>query len=131
MHRWYEPKDDRKEKNLAHSTEAEVGAVLVRDLPVPEGGEVVGLGDTAYEAASVRQVCEERNFTWITPVNPELVLAGDKPRPKVSSRISDMTARQFSPIRLQPTQGDYVAQRRASACRIGPKAKTKPFYART
>lgn len=130
FHRCYYTKDYCKEKNLDHRTEAELGAVLVRDLPVPEGVEVVVLGDTAYEAASVRQACEERNFTWITPVNPERVLAGEKPRPKVSSRISDMTARQFSPIRLKPTQGDYVAQRRVSACRIGPKAKTKTFYAR-
>ena len=97
------------------------GGVVVVDEEVVE---VVVLGDTAYEAASVRQACVERNFTWITPTNPERVMAGEKPRPKVSSRISDMTARQFSPIRLKPNQGDYVAQRRVSACRIGPKVKT-------
>ena len=130
FHRCYYTKDYCKKMNLDRRTEAELGAVLVRDLPVPDGVEVVVLGDTAYEAASVRQACEQRNFTWITPANPERVLTGEKPRPKVSSRISDMTARQFSPIRLKPTQGDYVAQRRVSACRIGPKAKTKTFYAR-
>ncbi len=119
-----------KQHNIDHRTEAELGAAMVRELPLPEGAEVVVLGDTAYEAASVRQACDERNFTWITPANPERVLAGEKPRPKVSSRISDMTARQFSPIRLKPNQGDYVAQRRVSACRIGPKVKTKTFYAR-
>ena len=117
-----------KKHNIDHRTEAELGAALIRSLPVPEGVEVVVLGDTAYEAASVRQACVERNFTWITPTNPERVMAGEKPRPKVSSRISDMTARQFSPIRLKPNQGDYVAQRRVSACRIGPKVKTKTFY---
>jgi len=130
FHRCYYTKDYCKKKNLDYRTEAELGAALIRNLPVPDGVEVVVLGDTAYEAASVRQACERRNFTWITPANPERVLAGEKPRPKVSSRISDMTARQFSPIRLKPTQGDYVAQRRVSACRIGPKAKTKTFYTR-
>jgi len=130
FHRCYYTKQYCKQKNLDHHTEAELGAILVRDLPVPDGAEVVVLGDTAYEAASVREACDKRNFAWITPANPERVLAGDKPRPKVSSRISNLTARQFSPIRLTPTQGDYVAQRRVSACRIGPKVKTRTFYAR-
>lgn len=129
FHRCYYTEAYCKEKHLDHHTEAELGAALIRDLPVPDGAEVVVLGDTAYEAASVREACKERKFSWITPVNPERVLAGEKPRPKVSSRISTMTARQFSPIRLTPTKGDYVAQRRVSACRIGPKAKTRTFYA--
>jgi len=130
FHRCYYTQEYCKKMKLDHRTEAQLGAALVRDLPVPEGAEVVVLGDTAYEAASVREACQQRGFTWITPANPERVTVGDKPRPKVSSRISDMTARQFSPIRLKPTQGDYVRQRRVSACRIGPKAKTKTFYAR-
>jgi len=117
-----------KKHGIDHRTEAELGAALIRDLPVPEGVEVVVLGDTAYEAASIREACAQRNFTWITPANPERVLAGGKPRPKLSSRIIDMTARQFSTTRLTPTKGDYVAQRRVSACRIGPKTKTKTFY---
>lgn len=118
-----------KQNDLDHRTEAELGALLVRGLPVPNSAEVVVLGDTAYEAASVRQACEERDFWWITPSNPERVLAGESPRPKVSSRISDMTARQFSPIRLKPTRGHYVRQRRVSPCRLGPKTKTRTFYA--
>jgi hypothetical protein len=129
FHRCYYTQEYCEQKQLDHRTEAELGAALIRDLPVPDGVEVVVLGDTAYEAAPVRRACEERGFTWITPSNPERVLAGEKPRPKVSSRISDMTARQFSPIRLTPTKGGYVAQRRVSLCRIGPKAKTRTFYA--
>ncbi len=129
FHRCYYTEQYCRQKNLDHHTEAELAAMLIRSLPVPAGAEVVVLGDTAYDAASVRAACEERSFQWITPANPERVLAGDKPRPKLSSRISDLTARQFSPIRLTPTQGDYVAQRRVSACRIGPKVKTRTFYA--
>lgn len=118
-----------KQENLDHRTEAELGAILIRDLPVPAGAKVVVLGDTAYEAASIREACDKRKFKWITPSNPERVLEGEKPRLKVSSRISDMADQQFSPIRLTPTKGKYVAQRRVSACRIGPKAKTRTFYA--
>jgi len=129
FHRCYYTEAYCKQKKLDHRTEAELGAALIRDLPVPDGVKVVVLGDTAYEAASVREACDERKFKWITPSNPERVLASEKPRPKVSSRISDMTARQFSPIRLKPTAGKYVAQRRVSASRIGPKAKTRTFYA--
>lgn len=129
FHRCYYTKEYCEEKKRVHQTEAELGAALVRALPVPEGADVVVLGDTAYEAEVVRTACEARGFKWITPVNPERVLAGEKPRPKVSSRINDLTARQFSPVRLTPGKGDYVAQRRVAACRIGPKAKTRTFFA--
>ena len=44
-----------------------------------------GLGDTAFDAEAVQTACEERKFSWIVPINPERVLAGEKPRPKVSS----------------------------------------------
>jgi hypothetical protein len=129
FHHCYYTKEYCNQHGLDHRTEAELGALLVRTLPVPDGVETVVLGDTAYEAASVRQACQERGFTWITPANPERVLADDLPRPKVSSRISNMAARQFSPVRLTPTRGDYARQRRVSSCRMGPKTKTRTFYA--
>jgi IS4 transposase len=129
FHRCYYTREYCQEKKWAHHTEAELGAALVRALPVPEGTDVVVLGDTAYEAKVVRTACDARGFKWITPTNPERVLAGEKPRPKVSSRINDLAARQFSPVRLTPGEGDYVAQRRVAACRIGPRAKTRTFYA--
>jgi hypothetical protein len=130
FHHCYYTKEYCQKTKRTHFTEAELAAELIRDLPVPDGADVVVLGDTAYEAASVRKASDERNFTWITPANPERVLAGEKPRPKLSSRISDLSSRQFSPIRLTPAKGDYVAQRRVSACRIGPRAKTRTFYAK-
>lgn len=129
FHRCYYTKDYCKEKKIEHRTESQLAAALIRILPVPEGANVVVLGDTAYDAEVVRKACTKRGFKWITPVNPERVLAGEKPRPKVSSRLSDLKARQFSPVRLTPGKGKYVAQRRVAACRIGPKAKTRTFYA--
>lgn len=129
FHRCYYTKDYCDQKGLPYATEAELAAQLILAVPIPEGVEVVVLGDTAYEAQSVRDACAQRGYHWITPVNPERVLAGEKPRPKVRSRIKDLTAERFSTIRLVPGQGPYVAQRRASACRIGPKPKTRTFYA--
>jgi hypothetical protein len=129
FHRCYYTQEYCEQKGRDHRTESELGAVLIRALPVPEGIPVVVLGDTAYESEAVRTACDERGFKWITPANPERVLAGEKPRPKVSSRINDLTADSFSPVRLTPGKGDYVAQRRVAACRIGPKAKTRTFYA--
>src|SRR3954451_24652070 len=38
------------------------------------------------------------------------------------------TAEQYVPVRLTPGQGPYVAQRRAAACRVGPKAKTRTYW---
>lgn len=127
--RCYYTKEFCAQRKRQHLTEAELAAEIIQAVPVPEEADVVVLGDTAYEAASVREACDQRGFTWITPVNPERVLAGEKPRPKVRSRLLELTARQFSPIRLKPGKGRYVAQRRVAACRIGPKAKTRTFYA--
>ncbi len=128
FHRCYYTKAYCQEKQRDFRTEAELGAALIRALPVPDGAEVVVLGDTAYEAASVRNACADRGFDWIMPVNAERVVAGEKPRPKVRSLLKDLTADQFSTVRLTPGKGAYVAQRRVAPCRIGPKAKTKTFY---
>jgi hypothetical protein len=129
FHRCYYTEAYCAANGFDHRTEAELAAVLIGALPVPEGAQVTVLGDTAYDAAVVREACEQRGWKWITPVNPERVIEGDKPRPKVSSRLLDLTARQFSPIRLTPAKGPYVVQRRTARCRIGPKAKTRTFHA--
>jgi hypothetical protein len=115
-------------KNIDHRTEAELAAAMIDALPVPEGVNVCVLGDTAYDAACVHDACGRRHFSWITPVNPERVEEGDKPRPKVSARLAKLTPEEFSPIRLTPGKGKYVAQRRVAACRIGPKTKTRTFH---
>ena len=122
-------------KGLAHKTQAELGAELILELErlsLPATARVVVLGDTAYEAASIREACARRNYTWIMPLNPERVLAGAKPRPKVRTLAigptAELTADRFVPIRLVPSKGRHVAQRRLSKHRIGPKAKPRTFY---
>jgi hypothetical protein len=119
-----------KQTGRKHLTTAEAAAQLVRELPLPAGADVVVLGDTAYDADVLRQACAERGFRWIFPANPERVYAGPKgQRPKLRSRLKDWTELSQRTIRLHVSKGDYVAQRRASQWRVGPKQKPSVFYA--
>jgi hypothetical protein len=118
------------EHGLVHRTTAEAAAEMIRTLPLPASAEVVVLGDTAYEAAVVRQACEERNYTWIFPANPERVYEGSRgQRPKLRSRLQDWKRLSLSTIRLCASTGDYVAYRRLSKWRMGPKVKPRVYYA--
>jgi hypothetical protein len=117
-----------QKKKLQHRTTAESAADLIRQLPLPEGAEVVILGDTAYDADVVREACADRQYKWIFPCNPERVLAGSKPRPKVRSLLKDWSSWSLTTIRFSPGQGPYVDYRRLSPHRIGPKAKRRTFY---
>jgi Transposase DDE domain len=117
------------QKNKAYRTQTELAAELIRTVVVPERAEVVVLGDTAFDADTIRDACHERLFSWIVPVNPERVLAGAKgQRPKVSSLVDQLSAQQFAPVRLTPSEGPYVAMRRVARCRLGPKMKTRTLY---
>ena len=87
--RCYYTHDYCQQRQLKHYTEAELGAKLIRDLRVPNHAKVMVLGDTAYESQVVRKACEQREFSWIMPTNPERVIAGDQPRPKVKYAIID------------------------------------------
>jgi len=124
----YYTKNYCEQKGITYRTQSELGAELIRELHVPSHASVTVLGDTAYEAKAIRLACAKRNYTWIVPLNPERVLAGAKPRPKVRTLLSEMPAERFVPIRLDPNQGDFVDQRRLSRCRIGPKVKSRTFY---
>jgi hypothetical protein len=124
----YYTKEYCEKKKLTYRTQTELGAELIRELHVPRLARVIVLGDTAYEAKVIREACAKRNYTWIVPLNPERVLAGAKPRPKVRTLVSKMSADQFVPVRLNPNKGRFVAQRRLSRCRIGPKVKSRTFY---
>jgi hypothetical protein len=115
-------------KGRPHQTTAESAAELIRDLPLPEGARVVVLADTAYDAQVVRDACQDRGYTWIVPCNPERVLAGPKPRPKVRSLLKDWSKVSQQTVRFSPGQGPYVKYRRLSPHRIGPKAKPRTYY---
>jgi hypothetical protein len=115
-------------QNKAYRKQTELAAELIRSVAVPEGAEVVVLGDTAFDADTIRAACAERQWTWIVPLNPERVLEVAKPRPKVWSLVKELKAEHFTPVRLHPGQGPFVAQRRVARCRLGPKVKTRTFY---
>jgi hypothetical protein len=126
--RCYYTKDYCKAKGLAYRKQTELAAELIRELPLPKGADVVVLGDTAFDAQVIRSACQERRYSWIVPMNPERVLMGPKPRPKVKSLSIGLTAEQFQAVRLYPNKGKYVAMRRLSAYRMGPKVKPRVYY---
>jgi Transposase DDE domain len=118
-----------KQENKVYRTQTELAAELIRTVVVPSAAEVFVLGDTAFDADTIRDACAERKFRWIVPINPERVLAGKKgQRPKVWSLAEKLSASQFATVRLTPSQGPYVALRRVARCRLGPKMKSRTFY---
>jgi hypothetical protein len=127
--RSYYTKDYCQKKERPYRKQTELAAEMIVELPLPDGANVAVLGDTAFDAEVIREASEKRRYIWIVPMNPERVLAGAKPRPKVSSLARELTARQFKAIRLYPNRGEYVAMRRLSVYRVGPKVKPRVYYA--
>jgi hypothetical protein len=118
------------EKGLQHRTTAEAAADLIRRLPLPEGADVVVLGDTAYDASVVHEACQDRKYIWIVPANPERVYEGATgKRPQLRSRLKDWKSLSLSTIRLRASTGKYAKYRRLSKWRVGPKQKPRVYYA--
>jgi hypothetical protein len=117
----YYTEDYCKQTNRPYRRQTELAAELIRELPLPKGSHVIILGDTAFDALVIREACEACSYHWIVPLNPERVLEGKKPRPKVWSLVREFSAGQFTPVRLHPGRGEFVAQRRVSPHRMGPK----------
>jgi Transposase DDE domain len=126
--RCYYTRDYCTHSQRDYHTQPALAAALIEQLAVPAGVRVVVLGDTAFEADGIRAACARRGFSWIVPVNPERVLVGDQPRPKVRSLSQGLSAEHFEAVRLVPGQGAYGAQQRAARCRVGPKAKARTFW---
>ena len=115
-------------KNVEYHTQAALAAALIDELPLPPSIHPIVLGDTAFDAAVVRAACRRRNFSWITPVNPERVLEGPKPRAKVSSLGTLLQASDLMPVRLTPSHGDLAVQHRPARCRCGSRTPSRTFY---
>jgi hypothetical protein len=127
--RCYYTKPHCQARKLSFRKQTELAAQLIRTLVVPVGAQVVVLGDTAFEAAVIRQACDERQYRWIVPLNPERVLAGPQgQRPRVTSLVKGLSATSFAAVRLEPGRDAYAAQRRLSRYRVGPKVKARTFY---
>jgi hypothetical protein len=126
--RCYYTEDYCRAHHKTYHKQPVLAAQLIDTLAVPTGASVVVLGDTAFEAKDIRAACAKRGWLWIVPLNPERVLAGDSPRPKVRSLQTGWTAQDYQAVRLVPGQGAYAAQQRASGCRVGPKAKARTYW---
>jgi hypothetical protein len=123
-------KEYSENNRLQHLTTAEAAAKMIRELPLPEEADVLVLGDTAYDAESVRAACDERGYKWIFPANAERVYEGPTgQRPKLRSRLKDWTGLSLKKIRLHASTGKYAAYRRLSRWRIGPKQKPREYFA--
>jgi IS4 transposase len=109
-------------------TQPQIAAQLIDQLRVPEGARVVVVGDTAFDAEPILAACRRRQFKWVVPMNHDRRLSGPLPRVPIKSLAANYTAEHYVPIRLTPGQGPYAAQRRAAACRVGPKAKTRTYW---
>ena len=119
-----------QEYGIEHQTTAESAAQMIRTLPLPKEVEVIVIGDTAYDAQSVREACDEKGYIWIFPVNPERVYEGPTgKRPKVRDRLKDWTSLSLTTIRLRASTGKYASYRRLSKWRVGPKQKPRVYYA--
>lgn len=103
--RCYYTRDYCTHRQRDYHTQPALAAALIEQLAVPAGARVVVLGDTAFEADGIRAACARRGFSWIVPVNPERVLVGEQPRPKVRSLSQGLSAEHFEAVRLVPGQG--------------------------
>jgi hypothetical protein len=125
----YYTRDYCQAKQHPYRTQTELAAELIAELPLPEGADLVVLGDTAFDAKCIRAACAHRRCTWIVPVNPERVLAGPAgQRPKVRAQIDNLTVAAWVTVRLPAGRGPFVAQRRVSPHRLGPKVKARTYY---
>lgn len=126
--RCYYTEDYCRSRQKPYRKQTELAADLIDAVAVPPAARLVVLGDTAFEAQVIRSACARRDFLWIVPINPERVLAGEAPRPKVRSLVQEWTAEDFQAVRLVPGHGAYAAQQRAARCRVGPKSKSHTFW---
>jgi hypothetical protein len=111
-------------------TQADIAADLIRDLRVPPGQPVLVLGDTAFEAKQIRAACAARGFHWVTPANPERVLAGKKPRRRLRCFSQDFAAETMTRIELCPGLGDWWRHQRGSRMKAWRGQYARRYWAR-
>lgn len=126
--RSYHTQDYCSQRGWAYRKQTALAAELIERLRVPEGAAVVVLGDTAFDANAVLDACRARHFDFVVAMNGDRVLAGSKPRKKVTARAADWTAADYVRVVLTPGAGRYEAQRRCAACRLGQRRTSRAFW---
>ncbi len=97
-----------------YRTQTDIAADMIRCVKVPPGCPVLVLGDTAFEAEQIQSACRQRRFDWIVPANPERVLAGKKPRRKLTDFSKDLSAETMTRIELCPGLTPWWRHQRGS-----------------
>jgi hypothetical protein len=111
-----------------HQTQADLAARLITDLPLPESVPLVVVGDTAFEAKQIRKACAARDARWVVPINPERVLAGVAPRPKVRSLIQGLKAQDLRRVSFRLDQGVLAPMARVSAGRVRSSKHSRTYW---
>jgi len=112
-------------------TQADIAADLIRAVRVPSGSRVLVLGDTAFEARQIRAACQARGFDWITPANPERVLAGPKPRLRLKELSKGLAAGAMTRIELCPGLTDWWRHQRGSPAKAWRGKYARRYWAHT
>jgi hypothetical protein len=114
---------------VTYRTQADIAAEMIDTLTVPEGAKVLFVGDTAFEAGQVRAACERRSFDWITPANPERMLAGGKPRRKLTDKGNDLCHDVMTRIELSPGRTCWCVHQRGSKPKAGKDKYSRLYWA--
>jgi hypothetical protein len=114
----------------AFATQADIAAQLVRRVRVPKGSRVLVLGDTAFEAQQVRAACAARGFDWITPANPERMLAGKKGRQPLKGKGKDLDAATLDRIELCPGLTAWWRHQRGTKAKAWRGKYARLYWAR-
>jgi hypothetical protein len=114
----------------AFATQADIAAQMIRRVRVPQGSQVLVLGDTAFEAKQIRAACQARGFDWITPANPERVLAGKKDRKRLTERGKDLDAETMTRIELCPGLTEWWRHQRGSKPKAWRGKYARLYWAR-
>lgn len=124
-------KTPRKKKELVPGflTQTDIAAEMIVALRVPEDSMVIVLGDTAFEAEQIRAACQKRNFKWITPANPERVLAGETNRRKLTDKSKDLSSDKMTHIKLSPDQTAWRNHLRGSKSKAGREKYARQYWA--
>lgn len=119
-----------KKYEVAPQTTTEAMVSIIEQIELPKGAEVYVLGDTAYDAKIVQDVCAKKSYYWITPINISRVFAGNKGnRPQVRSRLKDWNRLSLKTIKIHASKSEFAAHRRLSQWRVGSKVKPRSYYA--
>jgi hypothetical protein len=112
-----------------YRTQTEIAAAMIEQLHVPAKAPVLVLGDTAFEAATIRAACQQRGFDWITPANPERVLTGDKPRRKLTDKSKDLSSEALTRMELCPDQTAWCLHLRGSKSKARRNTYSRLYWA--